>query len=102
LPKQGDPSRGRELERLKALAHAIELGVDVRLPSKRFAFWPTPTRSDAKNTGVPSQLYRQYIPLSCRVRIVEDGSFDSRGGRANPAFVEWLMGYPIGWTESEH
>jgi hypothetical protein len=21
------------------------------------------------------------------------------GGRLNPAFVEWLMGYPIGWTD---
>jgi hypothetical protein len=20
-------------------------------------------------------------------------------GRANPMWIEWLMGYPIGWTE---
>jgi hypothetical protein len=20
-------------------------------------------------------------------------------GRTNPAWIEWLMGYPIGWTE---
>lgn len=49
----------------------------------------------------PSQLYRQYIPLSCRVRITEDGWFNSRGGRANPEFVEWLMGWPMGWTALE-
>ena len=23
-------------------------------------------------------------------------------GRTNPAWVEWLMGYPIGWTELDH
>ena len=23
-------------------------------------------------------------------------------GLMNPAWVEWLMGYPIGWTELDH
>lgn len=23
-------------------------------------------------------------------------------GRLNPAWIEWLMGYPIGWTELKH
>jgi hypothetical protein len=22
------------------------------------------------------------------------------GGKSNPALMEWLMGYPIGWTET--
>ena len=98
LPKQGDPSYGETLGRMKELARRLAAGEDVRLPPKRFAFWPTPTHSDARNTGVPSQLCRQYMPLSCRVRITEDGRFDSRGGRANPEFVEWLMGWPAGWS----
>ena len=24
------------------------------------------------------------------------------GGPLNPEWVEWLMGWPIGWTDSEH
>lgn len=27
---------------------------------------------------------------------------DQRPGHLNPEWVEWLMGWPIGWTESEH
>lgn len=24
------------------------------------------------------------------------------GGTPNPVFVEWMMGFPEGWTETEH
>jgi hypothetical protein len=74
-------------------------GETARLPTKRFEFLPTPTRSDARNKGSPSMLLRKYIPLSCRVRILEDGWFDASGGRTNPEFVEWLMAWPIAWTD---
>ncbi len=47
---------------------------------------PTPTCADAKNNGNPSQKKRYN--LNGRV-----------GGRLNPAWVEWLMGWPIGWTD---
>jgi DNA (cytosine-5)-methyltransferase 1 len=86
---------------MKAIAGAIAAGVDVRLPHKEFAFVPTPTRSDGKNRGSPMQLARSYIPLSCRLRILPDGRFDASGGRANPEFVEWLMGWPTGWSDLE-
>ena len=31
----------------------------------------------------------------------ETGRSDSDPGRLNPRWVEWLMGWPIGWASSE-
>lgn len=48
---------------------------------------PTPTMSDAhKNTRKSNQdNLHKHIPAT--------------GGRLNPTWVEWLMGWPLGWTE---
>lgn len=98
LPRIHDREYATELAKLEETIIKLWAGEPARLPKKEFAFWPTPTRSDARNTGTPGQLVRRYIPLSCRVRIREDGTFDASGGRANPEFVEWLMAWPMGWT----
>jgi hypothetical protein len=50
--------------------------------------WPTPTAQDAKNNGSPSQMVRNTKPLNAEV-----------GGQLNPMWVEWLMGWPLGWTD---
>jgi hypothetical protein len=50
--------------------------------------WPTPTVQDAKNNGAPSQMVRNTPPLNAVA-----------GGALNPPWVEWLMGWPIGWTD---
>jgi hypothetical protein len=52
--------------------------------------WPMPTCHDAKNNGGPSQQDRNSPPLNSVV-----------GGPLNPPWVEWLMGWPIGWTALE-
>ena len=88
-----------EYAKLEQTVSRLARGEDVRLPMMRFEFWPTPTRTDAKNRGVPSQLLRKYIPLSCRVRMLPDGRFDASGGRTNPEFVEWLRAWPMSWTD---
>ena len=50
--------------------------------------WPTPTAQDAKNNGAASQMVRNTKPLNAAV-----------GGALNPMWVEWLMGWPLGWTD---
>ncbi len=50
--------------------------------------WPTPTVQDAKNNGGPSQHRRNDTPLNAMV-----------GGKLNPTWVAWLMGWPLGWTD---
>lgn len=52
--------------------------------------FPTPTTQDAHNNGGQSQHNRNTPPLNAVA-----------GGSLNPEFVEWLMGYPIGWTDLE-
>jgi hypothetical protein len=49
---------------------------------------PTPTVQDSSNNGAPSQMNRNTKPLNAEV-----------GGPLNPTWVEWLMGWPIGWTD---
>lgn len=57
---------------------------------------PTPAQWDANKAGdnSVSQLNRHSPGLSVKVQTSEQG-----GGRLNPRWVEWLMAFPIGWTD---
>ena len=55
-------------------------------------FMPTPAAQDAKNSTLPpSQAGRDTLPG----QMIRDG----RQGQLNPNWVEWLMGFPPGWTD---
>lgn len=57
---------------------------------------PTPTVDDADNSTLPrSQIKRDSVVGA----VMREGSVN--GGQLNPNWVEWLMGYPIGWTALE-
>ena len=60
--------------------------------------WPTPTASqEAKNATLPvSQINRDNLAGA----LLRAG--EKRGGQLNPEWVEWLMGYPEGWTDLDH
>ena len=66
-----------------------ELGIRVT-PTKETGcgYWPTPTATDASGTGSPSQMLRDSPSLSAKI-----------GGPIHPTFLEWLMGWPLGWTD---
>jgi len=50
--------------------------------------WPTPTAHNAKECNAPAESNRNTPTLAAQV-----------GGKLNPDWVEWLMGWPIGWTD---
>jgi hypothetical protein len=50
--------------------------------------WPTPVARMWKDSGCPSEYRRNEVPLAAQV-----------GGQLNPTWVEWLMGWPLGWTD---
>lgn len=56
--------------------------------------WPTPTVNDSKNSTLPpSQVTHDNIPG----QMLRQG--EVAGGQLNSDWVEWLMGWPIGWTD---
>ncbi len=81
--------------------------------------WPTPTVQDSANNGGPSQFRRNSLPLNAVVKLwptptvsgnynragssakAGDGLATAAGGALNPMWVEWLMGFPPGWTDCE-
>jgi hypothetical protein len=77
-PRAGNPGSRPNGKGGKVLAEEV----------KKSVMWPTPTAQDAKNNGAPSQMERNTKPLNAEV-----------GGALNPTWVEWLMGWPLGWTD---
>jgi hypothetical protein len=61
-------------------SHSLNLADTVKM-------FPTPTAQDFKRRGPNSQ--QQGLSSMGNKTI----------GRLNPQWVEWLMGFPIGWTE---
>jgi len=51
---------------------------------------PTLIVQDAHNNAGPGQFRRNSLPLNAWV-----------GGPVNPTWAEWLMGFPIEWTDCE-
>jgi DNA (cytosine-5)-methyltransferase 1 len=87
-------------------------------------YWPTPTAHMAKETNAPSKHNRNTPTLTAQVNWPTprtkgmcggSGSWDllnknttkeearqmgaGNGGKLNPMWVEWLMGWPLGWTD---
>ena len=57
---------------------------------KRLGILPTPTRHNGQEGGYPGEGRRQSPPLGWVL-----------GGKINPQFTEWMMGWPIGYTALE-
>jgi hypothetical protein len=54
----------------------------------RDRMFPTPTAHNAKECNSPSEQNRNTPTLATHA-----------GGKLNPMWVEWLMGWPLGWTD---
>ncbi|RON33678.1 hypothetical protein BK664_24575 [Pseudomonas brassicacearum] len=59
--------------------------------------WPTPVASMSKGSS-PAALTRKSGADRSNDRL-DHAVMASDGGQLNPEWVEWLMGWPIGWTE---
>ena len=56
----------------------------------RAIHWRTPNATDWKNRG--TEEYREGREIQLQTQVA---------GQLNPDWVEWLMGWPIGWTRLE-
>lgn len=70
--------------------------------------WPTPTNTDAKSSSGSNPDWNHGETLTDASRSFRQGPTTSTHGdqcsqkcrRLNPLFVEWLMGWPLKWTDA--
>ena len=71
-----------------------EMAIEM-FPTER---WPTPTARDYKDSGkAVINSDRNLLPQ--KVAKKDKEQWIKGGGSLNPTWVEWLMGYPTGWTD---
>jgi len=61
--------------------------------------WPTPCATDYKGSGQTGQL-RDRLDYAAERGATKSKTYGAgNGGQLNPMWVEWLMGWPLGWTD---
>jgi len=94
--------------------------MEARAPGRHL--WRTPTVHDAKHLTPRKEQKNAPVMLADQIKMrglwptpdasphkyrLQGDSQQSRslngvhGGKLNPEWVEWLMGFPIGWTDLE-
>jgi len=83
------PTASDHIERVSTSKEKLNPETNKSVSLDRWVkFWPTPTAHNAKETNAPSEYSRNTPTLAAQV-----------GGTLNPTWVEWLMGWPLGWTD---
>jgi hypothetical protein len=84
---------GRRQSKDKSNSHSIGLADLVQM-------WPTMTANAMGSTGHRKLLDKHVI--SGQITLDEKRQMSAgNGGKLNPTWVEWLMGFPLGWTDLE-
>lgn len=79
------------------VGHGIPDGLD----GDRLTLLPTPTANDAKNAmASPSQWDRNSPQLAVHAEVLDGHTREARGGGLHPVWVEWVMGFPLEWTDT--
>lgn len=83
-----DKKTGRVVQ--KDLRHVVERGM-----------WPTPTASEHKyRLQGNTQQSKGLGAMARRGQLLTERERESgMSGQLNPTWVEWLMGFPLGWTD---
>jgi DNA (cytosine-5)-methyltransferase 1 len=84
---------GRRLSKDGKSSHSLGLADVVRL-------WPTMSANGMGNTG-SRQMLDKKITEGSLTEQEKRGMSAGNGGKLNPTWVEWLMGFPLGWTDLE-
>lgn len=70
------------------LAAEVQIGVPYSQAASR-KMWPTPLKRDSRSFKGAARMPNSQGTEPLVVQV---------GGQLNPNWVEWLMGFPIGWT----
>ena len=101
---QGWRSQG-SIKQMKALVGVGKTTVEEAeqmmggsLNPKRMEYWPTPSASDNRDRGnLSNPCLQRRLKIGKQLMLSQVVSLES--GKLNPNWVEWLMGFPEGWTD---
>jgi hypothetical protein len=69
---------------------------------KGSGWWPTPQASDNRDRGcMEDPSIKRRIKMGKQIGLTTAVKETRSSGSLNPQWVEWLMGYPEGWTDLE-
>ena len=72
----------------------------LHIDASASGLWPTPTASDNRDRGNMSDpAIQRRIRLGKQVGLSMAVKSGPQAGSLNPTWVEWLMGWPLGWTD---
>jgi DNA (cytosine-5)-methyltransferase 1 len=94
-PMARDWKGGRTAETLKKRGRSITNSLPDAVTGQ---LWPTPTANE-DHAGRPGGKMQKMLGNHPEVRGTTEAEW--RRGSLNPTWVEWLMGYPKGWTDLE-
>ena len=68
--------------------------------SDQVKMWPTPTTRDHKGGYQGGRIRNGKVSMdTLDLAVQHTDNQQKTGGQLNPQWVEWLMGYPEGWTD---
>jgi hypothetical protein len=76
---------------------------DVMIHLENKKTYPTPNARDWKDSvnTVPPSVQAKKRGYTLGMKVAEEKKDKKPGGKLNPTFVEFLMGYPMNWTKIE-
>jgi hypothetical protein len=70
------------------------------IKGKESGYWPTPSTRDHKGGYIGGRIRNGKISWdTLDVAVQHTDNQNKDGGQLNPTWVEWLMGWPLGWTD---
>ena len=77
-------------------------GRDIRKPQGKVESWPTPCATEVRQGYQDRSRGKRGSQKSLTTEVIDRaGGPAVVGGKLNPTWTEWLMGWPIGWTDCE-
>jgi hypothetical protein len=98
-PRAGNPGSRPNGKGGKVLAEEVAIMQGTRVRGQ--AIWPTPLASDhrARRASVNWEGNSDLPSVVTAQEELAGNMQPKSGGQLNPTWVEWLMGWPLGWTD---
>ena len=103
-PKSGSILNGVLLERPTLgpiIKEIVYSSLPISLEPFQASIYPTPTTNDGQNHTFPKSQSKRESLVGKIMNIQTSNLHGGEGNRLSPLFVEWMMGFPTGWTDLE-